>query len=366
MLNHTRMPCSEHAHALSPASQSHRAVCRVRMRRGESDGVSDPTAPRYDPACGSSQSWSDAPQAGEWFHAQFIYLTEHASPPLSKAPVYARELRPSTPPPPPVPPRPPPEPKPPPRPSPPPAPRPSLSDQEWFAMQLRVEAQHSSQRPPTPSQWHHPTSASGSAQPRVPSWGSTPHASKPSESTPCKGVISPASAASLIIIALLLWCSYSGNGRQEAARRGAWEVPCAADDACDDQADRTQQWQGGAQVLGHGTRQRPAEPEDAWDSDEQSSHVVLSEITRKPRLQRSSTPGSDGESTDSIPVESSVPKVWQTSWVKRDRQPEVQRKCLGRAEPSRSMDSESFNGRTCAPATSRGAMLGSVQGAALD
>ena len=49
---------------------------------GESDGVSDPTQPRYDPECGSNESMQGAPQAGSWFHAYFMELVRNATPPL--------------------------------------------------------------------------------------------------------------------------------------------------------------------------------------------------------------------------------------------------------------------------------------------
>jgi cellulose 1,4-beta-cellobiosidase len=49
---------------------------------GESDGVSDPKAPRYDSSCSSVDSASGAPQAGEWFEAYFLDLVRNANPPL--------------------------------------------------------------------------------------------------------------------------------------------------------------------------------------------------------------------------------------------------------------------------------------------
>jgi cellulose 1,4-beta-cellobiosidase len=49
---------------------------------GESDGVSDPTQPRFDPECGSDESAQDAPQAGQWFHSYFKDLIRNATPPL--------------------------------------------------------------------------------------------------------------------------------------------------------------------------------------------------------------------------------------------------------------------------------------------
>jgi cellulose 1,4-beta-cellobiosidase len=49
---------------------------------GESDGVSDPSQPRYDPMCSSSESAQNAPQAGKWFHSYFMDLVRNATPPL--------------------------------------------------------------------------------------------------------------------------------------------------------------------------------------------------------------------------------------------------------------------------------------------
>ncbi len=49
---------------------------------GESDGTSDPAAPRYDAACGSADSARDAPQAGELFPAYLAQLVALAQPPL--------------------------------------------------------------------------------------------------------------------------------------------------------------------------------------------------------------------------------------------------------------------------------------------
>jgi len=49
---------------------------------GESDGVSDPNAPRYDPECSSPDSVPNAPQAGQWFESYFIDLVNNAEPPL--------------------------------------------------------------------------------------------------------------------------------------------------------------------------------------------------------------------------------------------------------------------------------------------
>ena len=49
---------------------------------GESDGVSDPNAPRFDAYCASADSSADAPQAGEWFASYFLELVDNANPPL--------------------------------------------------------------------------------------------------------------------------------------------------------------------------------------------------------------------------------------------------------------------------------------------
>jgi cellulose 1,4-beta-cellobiosidase len=49
---------------------------------GESDGTSDPAAPRYDAACGSADSARDAPQAGQLFPAYLAQLVALAQPPL--------------------------------------------------------------------------------------------------------------------------------------------------------------------------------------------------------------------------------------------------------------------------------------------
>ncbi len=49
---------------------------------GESDGVSDPKAPRFDEYCVSQDSAPDAPQAGEWFSSYFLELVDNANPPL--------------------------------------------------------------------------------------------------------------------------------------------------------------------------------------------------------------------------------------------------------------------------------------------
>jgi len=49
---------------------------------GESDGVSDPTQPRFDMNCVSGDSAKGAPQAGEWFGSYFAELVKNAQPPL--------------------------------------------------------------------------------------------------------------------------------------------------------------------------------------------------------------------------------------------------------------------------------------------
>ena len=96
---------------------------------GESDGVSQSTAPRFDPECAKGGTWTGAPQAGEWFSESFVELVQQASPPLSRAPSYVPEVRPSSPP------IPPDAPPPPPQPSPPPAPPEPVSDDDFFQEQ---------------------------------------------------------------------------------------------------------------------------------------------------------------------------------------------------------------------------------------
>jgi cellulose 1,4-beta-cellobiosidase len=49
---------------------------------GESDGTSDPTAPRFDPICGGDDATPGAPQAGLMFDAYLIDLLKNATPPL--------------------------------------------------------------------------------------------------------------------------------------------------------------------------------------------------------------------------------------------------------------------------------------------
>jgi cellulose 1,4-beta-cellobiosidase len=49
---------------------------------GESDGTSDPAAPRYDPSCSSPDSLTGAPQAGVLFPRYLADLVLNANPPL--------------------------------------------------------------------------------------------------------------------------------------------------------------------------------------------------------------------------------------------------------------------------------------------
>jgi len=49
---------------------------------GESDGISDPTQPRFDAECASDESAPGAPQAGVWFQSYFLDLVRNAVPPL--------------------------------------------------------------------------------------------------------------------------------------------------------------------------------------------------------------------------------------------------------------------------------------------
>jgi cellulose 1,4-beta-cellobiosidase len=49
---------------------------------GESDGVSDPTQPRYDEMCANRDAALGAPQAGQWFEPYFLDLVRNANPPL--------------------------------------------------------------------------------------------------------------------------------------------------------------------------------------------------------------------------------------------------------------------------------------------
>lgn len=49
---------------------------------GESDGVSDPSQPRFDEMCAGRDALPGAPQAGKWFEAHFLDLVRYANPPL--------------------------------------------------------------------------------------------------------------------------------------------------------------------------------------------------------------------------------------------------------------------------------------------
>jgi cellulose 1,4-beta-cellobiosidase len=49
---------------------------------GDSDGVADPTQPRYDENCSSPDASPGAPQAGQWFQPYFLDLVKNATPPL--------------------------------------------------------------------------------------------------------------------------------------------------------------------------------------------------------------------------------------------------------------------------------------------
>jgi cellulose 1,4-beta-cellobiosidase len=49
---------------------------------GESDGASEPSTPGYDAACGTPDSASGAPHAGEWFTSYFLQLVQNANPQL--------------------------------------------------------------------------------------------------------------------------------------------------------------------------------------------------------------------------------------------------------------------------------------------
>ncbi|KAG8785721.1 hypothetical protein FRC15_000806 [Serendipita sp. 397] len=51
---------------------------------GEADGTSDPTAARFDEACGSETSLKPAPEAGTWFQAYFEQLLVNANPKIPK------------------------------------------------------------------------------------------------------------------------------------------------------------------------------------------------------------------------------------------------------------------------------------------
>ena len=49
---------------------------------GESDGVADPSAPRFDEMCAGPDATPSAPQAGQWFESYFLTLVRNANPPL--------------------------------------------------------------------------------------------------------------------------------------------------------------------------------------------------------------------------------------------------------------------------------------------
>jgi cellulose 1,4-beta-cellobiosidase len=49
---------------------------------GESDGTSDPSAPRFDAHCAAQDATSGAPQAGQWFDSYFVELATNANPAL--------------------------------------------------------------------------------------------------------------------------------------------------------------------------------------------------------------------------------------------------------------------------------------------
>jgi cellulose 1,4-beta-cellobiosidase len=49
---------------------------------GESDGISDPTQPRYDEMCANRDAAPGAPQAGKWFESYFLDLVRNANPGL--------------------------------------------------------------------------------------------------------------------------------------------------------------------------------------------------------------------------------------------------------------------------------------------
>jgi cellulose 1,4-beta-cellobiosidase len=49
---------------------------------GESDGVAEPKAPRFDAWCAGPDAAKGAPQSGEWFQEYFLDLIRNAQPPL--------------------------------------------------------------------------------------------------------------------------------------------------------------------------------------------------------------------------------------------------------------------------------------------
>lgn len=49
---------------------------------GDSDGIADPSAVRFDENCASVDATPGAPEAGQWFHPYFLDLVRNATPPL--------------------------------------------------------------------------------------------------------------------------------------------------------------------------------------------------------------------------------------------------------------------------------------------
>jgi len=49
---------------------------------GDSDGISDPSAARFDQNCASEDAIQNAPEAGQWFPEHFLKMIELANPPL--------------------------------------------------------------------------------------------------------------------------------------------------------------------------------------------------------------------------------------------------------------------------------------------
>jgi cellulose 1,4-beta-cellobiosidase len=49
---------------------------------GESDGISDPSQPRFDEMCANPDAAQGAPQAGKWFESYFLELIRNATPTL--------------------------------------------------------------------------------------------------------------------------------------------------------------------------------------------------------------------------------------------------------------------------------------------
>jgi cellulose 1,4-beta-cellobiosidase len=49
---------------------------------GESDGISDPTRPRFDEMCASPDAAKGAPQVSDWFESYFLDLVHNATPPI--------------------------------------------------------------------------------------------------------------------------------------------------------------------------------------------------------------------------------------------------------------------------------------------